>query len=110
MFQRRGSKQKEIAPPPVEEPVLPPHKTLSKADSFFKSNFQEESQVIPFSANGELLGLQVVCLLVEGPDVGVVGVGHGVRGDEALLVALAPGHQASDGRGRAQVELEPLVL
>lgn len=56
------------------------------------------------------LGLQVVGVLVEEPDGGVVGVGHGVGGDEALLVALALGHQPGDGGGWPQIKLEPLMV
>ncbi len=36
------------------------------------------------------LSLQVVGVLVEEPDGGVIGVGHGVGGDEALSVTLDP--------------------
>ncbi len=36
------------------------------------------------------LSLEVVGVLIEEPDGGVVGVGHGVGGDETLSVTLEP--------------------
>ena len=56
------------------------------------------------------LSLQVVGVLVVEPDVGVVGVGEGVAGDPVPLVPPPPGHDPRHGRGRTQVQLQPLVL
>ena len=56
------------------------------------------------------LGLQVVGVLVVEPDVGVVGVGEGVRGDPVLFVGPAPRDDPSDQGGGPQVQLQPLVF
>ena len=86
------------------------------------------------------LGLQVVCVLVVEPELGVVAVGEGVGGDPVFLVSPAPrycstltspyrytklaaliqycccdygcvfGAYAGDEGGGPEVELQPLVL
>ena len=56
------------------------------------------------------LGLQVVCVLVVKPYLGVVTVGEAVAGHPVLLVAPAPGEDPGDQGRRTQVQLQPLVL
>lgn len=61
-------------------------------------------------ARGPHLGLQVVGVLVVEPDLGVVAVAEAVAGDPGLLVAATLRHDPRHLRGRAQVQLQPLVL
>lgn len=61
-------------------------------------------------ARGAHLGLQVVGVLVVEPDLGVVAVAEAVAGDPGLLVAAALGDDPRHLGGRAQVQLQPLVL
>ena len=62
------------------------------------------------SAGVIYLGLQVVCVLVVKPYLGVVTVGEAVAGHPVLLVAPAPGEDPGDQGRRTQVQLQPLVL
>ena len=56
------------------------------------------------------LGLEVVCVLVVEPDVGIVGVGEGVAGHPVPLVPPAPCQDPRHPGCRSQVQLQPLVL
>ena len=56
------------------------------------------------------LGLQVVGVFIIEPDLGVVAVGDAVGGHPVLLVSPPLGDEPSDQAGRAQVQLQPLVL
>ena len=58
----------------------------------------------------ERFAIDVIGVLVLIPVDRVVWVGHAVRGDVTLPVALAPSHQARNRRGRPKVELQPFAV
>ena len=59
---------------------------------------------------GVYLGLQVVGVLVVKPNLGVVAVAQAVARHPVLLVSATLGHNAGYQGGRAEVQLEPLVI
>ena len=59
---------------------------------------------------GVYLGLQVVGVLVVKPYLGVVAVAQAVGGHPVPLVPPPLGDQPRDQGGRAQVQLQPLVV